>query len=102
MSLKAPTITLIRAITTLGTSGDTSIQDTDLQLVTIGQLQEIVNRLIDNNQILKEQINRVDIAKIKLLSIKRFLGKKLKLKEFLIQIHFKVIQEGLKLAITLD
>ena len=84
MLLKAPTTTLTRATTTLGSSGDTSIQDTDLQLVTIGQLQEIVNRLIDNNQILKERINRVSIAKVKLLSIKQFLGEKLKLKGFLI------------------
>ena len=72
------------AITTLGTSGNTSIQDIDLQLVTIGQLQEIVNRLIDNNQILKERISGVGMAKVKLLSIKRFLGEKLKLKGFLI------------------
>jgi hypothetical protein len=36
MLLKALTITLIGAITTLGTSGDTSIRDTDLYLVTIG------------------------------------------------------------------
>ena len=75
---------LTRAITTLGTSGDTSIQDTDLQPVTIDQLQKRVNRLIDNNQILKERINRVGITKVKLLSIKRFLGEKLKLKGFLI------------------
>ena len=91
MPLKAPTTTLIRAITTLGSSGDTSIQDIDFQLVTISQLQEIVNRLTDNNQILKERINGVGIAKVKLLSIKQFLGKKLKLKGFLIQIYFKVI-----------
>ena len=32
------------------------------------------------------------MAKIKLLSIKRFLGEKLKLKGFLIQMHFKVIR----------
>ena len=49
MLLKALTITLTAAATTLRTSEDTSMQDTDLQPVTIGQLQEIVNRLIDNN-----------------------------------------------------
>jgi len=43
MPLKAPvTLTLI-AVTTLGTSRDTSIRDTDLQLVIVKQLQEIVN-----------------------------------------------------------
>ena len=36
MPLKAPVITLLTAATTLGTSGDTSIRDIDLQPVIIG------------------------------------------------------------------
>ena len=36
MPLKAPAITLLTAVTTLGTSRDISIRDTNLQLVTIG------------------------------------------------------------------
>ena len=36
MPLKAPTTTLLTAVTTLRTSGDTSMRDIDLQLVTIG------------------------------------------------------------------
>ena len=40
---KAPVATLLTAATTLGISGDTSMADTNLQLVTIGQLQEIVD-----------------------------------------------------------
>jgi hypothetical protein len=36
MPLKALVITLLTAVTTLGISGDTSIRDTDLQLVIIG------------------------------------------------------------------
>jgi len=51
----------------------------------------MVDRLLDNNRILKECINRIGAAKVKLLLIKRFLGERLKLKEFLIQMHFKVI-----------
>ena len=35
MPLKAPVITPLTAATTLGTSGDTSIKDTDLQLITV-------------------------------------------------------------------
>ena len=100
MPPKVPVTTLLTAATTLG--GDTSMADTDSQLITQGQLQEIVNYLQDNNRILKERINRIKVAKIKLPLIKRFLGKKLKLKGFLIQMHFKVIQEGVKLAILLD
>jgi len=62
----------------------------------------MVNYLQDNNRILKERINGIGAAKIKLPLIERFLGEKLKLKGFLTQMHFKVIQEGAKLAILLD
>jgi len=89
------------AATTLGL-GDTNIVDTDLEIVTRGQLQEIVNRLLDNNRILKERINRIEAVKVKLPLIKQFLGQKLKLKGFLTQIYFKVMQEGAKLAISMD
>ena len=41
-------------------------------------------------------------AKIKLLSIKRFIGERLKLKGFLTQIYFKIIQEVAKLLIPID
>ena len=91
MLLKAPvTLTPIAAIT-LGTGTDTSIKDTNLQLVTVRQLQEMVNQLQGNNRVLKERINGIRVAKVKLPLIKRFLGKKLKLKGFLTQMHFKVM-----------
>ena len=64
--------------------GDTSIVDTDLQLIIRGQLQEMVNCLLNNNRILKERINGIGAVKVKLLLIKQFLGERLKLKEFLI------------------
>ena len=51
----------------------------------------MVDRLQDNNRILKEKINGIGMAKVKLPLIKRFLGKKAKLKGFLTQMHFKVI-----------
>jgi len=87
--------------TTLG-PGNTSIDNRDSQVVTQDQLQEIVNYLQDNNRILKERINKIRAAKIKLPSIKQFSGEKLKLKGFLTQMHFKVVQKGAKLAILLD
>jgi len=62
----------------------------------------MVNYLQDNNRILKERINGIRVVKIKLPLIKQFLGKKSKLKGFLTQMHFKVVQEGVKLAILLD
>ena len=83
MPLKAATITPILAVITLRLGGDTSIADTDLQIITRGQLQEIVNYLQDNTRILEERINSISIVKVKLPLIKRFLGEKLKLKGFL-------------------
>jgi len=62
----------------------------------------MVNHLQNNNRILKERINRIRVAKVKLPLIKQFLGEKLKLKGFLMQIHFKVMQEGVKLATLID
>ena len=100
MPPKAPITTPLTAATTSG--GDTSIADMDSQIVTQGQLQEIVNHLQDNNRILKERINRIKVVKVKLPLIKQFLGEKLKLKGFLIQMHFKVIQKGAKLVTLLD
>ena len=82
MPPKVPVAMLLTATTTLG-SGDTSIADIDLQVVTRGQLQEIVNRLLDNNRILKERINRISVLKVKLPLIKQSLGERLKLKGFL-------------------
>ena len=73
----------LTATTTLGL-GDTSIADTDSQLITRGQLQEMVNYLLDNNRILKERINGIGAVKVKLLLIKQFLEERLKLKGFLI------------------
>ena len=84
MPLKALTTTLILAATTLGLGGDTSIANTNLQIIIRRQLQEIINYLQDNSRILEERINGIGIAKVKLPLIKRFLRKKLKLKGFLI------------------
>jgi len=43
----------------------------------------MVNRLIDNNVILKGRLNNISIVKVKLPLIKRFIGERLKLKGFL-------------------
>ena len=80
---KALVITPLTAATTLSAGGDTSIAGMDSQLITQSQLQEMVNHLQDNNRILKERINGIRAAKIKLPLIKQFLGEKLKLKGFL-------------------
>ena len=69
--------------TALGLIGDTSMADMDLQIVTIGQLQQIVDQLTGNRQALENKITKMGISKVKILFIKRFSGKKAKLKGFL-------------------
>ena len=85
-------MTPLTAVTTLKSrsSGDTSIANTNSQLVIIGQLQEIINQITNNNRLLKEKVNKMGAVKIKLLSIKWFVKERLKLKGFLIQMHFKI------------
>ena len=84
MLLKALVITPLTAVITLGISEDVSILNASLQLVIVGQLQEIVNWLIENNIIFKSYINGIRAIKVKLPLVERFLEDKTKLKEFLI------------------
>ena len=79
MLLKAILITA----TASGLIGDTNMADTDLQVVTIGQLQAIVNQLTSNRQVLENKITEMGIFKVKMPFIKRFSGKKAKFKGFL-------------------
>ena len=69
--------------TTLKLVDNTNIADTDLQVVIIGQLQAVVNQLINNSIVLDDKINSIGMFKIKMPSIKRFSGEKAKLKGFL-------------------
>ena len=70
--------------TALELVSDTSMADIDLQVVIMGQLQAIINQLINNGQVLKNKINKMGITKVKILSVKRFSGEKAKFKGFLI------------------
>ena len=49
----------------------------------MGQLQQIINQLTSNRQALENKITEIGISKIKMPSIKKFSGKKAKLKKFL-------------------
>ena len=80
MPLKATPITA----TALKLVGDISIANTDLQVVIMGQLQQIVNQLTSNRQALENKIAELGISKIKMPLIKNFNSKKAKLKGFLI------------------
>jgi hypothetical protein len=70
--------------TTLGLVGDTNITNTNLQVVTIGQLYKVVNQLTNNSVALNNKINSIKMSKVKMLLIKRFSGEKIKFKGFLI------------------
>jgi hypothetical protein len=50
----------------------------------MGQLRKIVNQLTNNSVVLDDKINSIGIFKVKIPSIKRFSGEKIKLKGFLI------------------
>ena len=69
--------------TALGLVGDTSIANIDLQVVIMGQLQQIINQLTSNRQVLENKIAKIDISKIKMPLIERFSGEKVKFKGFL-------------------
>ena len=69
--------------TALGLVGDINMADMDLQVVIMGQLQQIVNQLTSNRQVLENKITEMGIFKIKMPSIEKFSGKKAKFKGFL-------------------
>ena len=76
-----------KAIPTTATASksvnNTSMANIDLQVVIIGQLQQIINHLTSNKQVLENKITEMGIFKVKMPSVKRFNGKKAKLKGFL-------------------
>ena len=74
----APTMAMILKLV-----GNTSIANIDLQVVTMGQLQFIIDQLTGNGQALKNKINKIGMSKIKMPSIEQFRGEKAKLKGFL-------------------
>jgi hypothetical protein len=81
---------ILTTATTLGSVGDTNIANIDLQIVTMEQLCKVVNQLTNNSVALDNKINSIGISKVKMPSIKRFSGKKIKFKGFLTQIKLKI------------
>jgi hypothetical protein len=54
--------------------GNTSITNIDLQIVTMGQLQAVVDQFTNNNIVLDDKINSIGILKVKMPLIKQFSG----------------------------
>ena len=69
--------------TALGLVKDINMANIDLQVVIIGQLQQIINQFTSNGQVLENKITKMGIFKVKMPSVKTFSGKKAKLKGFL-------------------
>ena len=69
--------------TALELVGDTSIADMDLQVVIMGQLQQIIDQLTGNGQALENKITEIGIFKVKMPLVKKFNNKKAKFKGFL-------------------
>ena len=61
---------------------DKSIKDS--QVMTMKQLKEIVDYMNNNIQVLDNKVNEIGMTKVKLPSIERFNGTRLKLKGFLL------------------
>ena len=79
---------LLKVIPTTATAleliGNTSMANMDLQVVIMGQLQQIINQLTSNRQALENKITKIGIFKVKMPLVKKFSGEKAKLKGFLI------------------
>ena len=75
--------TILTTAMTLKLVGDTSIADTDSQVVMMGQLHKVVNQLTSNSVALNNKINSIGMSKVKMPLIKKFSGEKIKLKGFL-------------------
>ena len=101
---KAPiTITLKTTISRdKNTSMVKSKKSLDLQIVTMKQLKEIINHMNNNTQALDNKVNEIGMTKVKLPFIKCFDGTRSKLKGFLLQIRFKIMQESLKVGTPMD
>jgi hypothetical protein len=104
MPPKVPVVIILKA-TTLQDK-DTSIVEnkstTNSQMVTMGQLRQIVDQMNDNLQALNNKVSEIGMTKVKLPSIERFNSTKSRLKGFLLQMKFKIIQEDLKIGTLAD
>ncbi len=104
MPLKTPVTTsgqsTLRRDNNINMVNDDTTQD--LQLVIIKVLKNIVDQINNNQLALDNKINGIGLLKVKLPSIKWFDGTRLKLKGFLLQMRFKVMQEKDKMGILMD
>ena len=82
-----------------GMQGNTSMAKLNKQLVE--QYRKIIIQLVDNQAVLKEQLDRQGYRVIKMPSVKQFLREVYKLKRFLTQVKIKIINKGVGLPIVI-
>jgi len=80
---------------------DTSMADATTNADT-EWLKENMQQLIDNQAVMKEQLDTQRHQPVKMPAIKKFNRDQLKLKEFLTQIKIKINNKGLKLTTPFD
>ena len=90
-----PAVSMLAAIVImsglLGTQGNTNIAKSSKQ--SVEWYREIITQLINNQAVLKEQLNRQRYRVIKMPSVKQFLEEVYKLKGFLTQVKIKIVNK---------
>src|SRR6266567_7935215 len=74
----------------------------DLQIVTIGQLKEIIDQINIGQTAFNKKLKDIGKAKVKLLEVKQFNRTRAELKGYLIQISLKLRYKGHRITIPLD
>ena len=71
-------------------------------MVTIRELRDVIDQINNNQLALDNKVNEMGLSRVKLPSIEQFDGTRLKLKGFLSQMRFKVMQEKAKISTPMD
>src|SRR6266702_3957733 len=71
-------------------------------MVTIRELRDVIDQINNNQLALDNKVNEMGLFRVKLPSIEQFNGTRLKLKGFLLQMRFKIIQEKAKIGTPMD
>ena len=74
----------------------------DLQMVTIGQLREIMDQINMGQAAFNEKLKDIGKAKVKLLKVKWFNGTQAELKGYFTQISLKLRYKGHRIITPLD
>src|SRR6266567_4835628 len=74
----------------------------DLQIVTIGQLREVVEQINQGQEAFNNKLKSIETNAVKLLAVKRFNGTRVKLKGYLTQMSLKLRYKRPKIVMLAD